>query len=69
MFTGCWILLVLKEIIIQKVSVYERKLLRKMFWPTSEANGIWRIKTNKELDELNKPRNTINIFLKFSILY
>ena len=31
-----------------------------MFGPTKEANGIWRFKTNKELDELTKHRNIIN---------
>jgi len=36
--------------------VFERKIFR----PTEEANGIWRIKTNKELDELIKHRNVIN---------
>jgi len=41
---------VLKENIIQKLSAFERKMLKKMFVPTKEANGIWRIKTNKELD-------------------
>jgi hypothetical protein len=25
---------------------------RKIFGPTKEANSIWRIKTNRELDEL-----------------
>jgi hypothetical protein len=51
---------VLKESIIQKLSVFERKILRKIFGPTKEANGIWRIKTNKELDELIKHQNIIN---------
>jgi len=51
---------VLKESIIQKLSVFERKILSKIFGPTKEANGIWRIKTNKELDELIKHRNIIN---------
>jgi len=51
---------VLKESIIQKLSVFERKLLRKIFGPTKEANGMWRVKTNKELDELIKHRNIIN---------
>jgi hypothetical protein len=50
---------VLKESIIQRISVFERKI-RKMFGPTKEDNGIWRIKTNKELDELIKHRNIIN---------
>jgi len=40
--------------------VFERKILRKIFGPTKEANGIWRIKRNKELDESIKHRNIIN---------
>jgi len=43
---------VLKESIIQKLSVFERKILRKTLGPTKEAKGIWRIKTNQELDDL-----------------
>jgi len=31
-----------------------------IFGPTEEANGIWRIKTNKELDESTEHRNTTN---------
>jgi len=42
---------VLKGSIIQKLSVFERKILMEIFGPIKEANGIWRIKTNKELDE------------------
>jgi hypothetical protein len=40
--------------------VFERKILRKIFGPTKEDNGKWRIKTNKELDDLIKHRNLIN---------
>jgi hypothetical protein len=40
----------LKERFIQRLSVFERKILRKMFGPTKEDNGNWRIKTNIELD-------------------
>jgi hypothetical protein len=40
--------------------VNERKTLRKIFGPTKEDNGIWRIKTNMDLGELIKHRNTIN---------
>jgi len=50
----------LKESIIQRLSVFERKILRKIFGPTKEDNGVWRIKTNKELDELIKHRNVIS---------
>ena len=51
---------VLRENVIQKPSVSERKILRKIFGPTKEANSIRRIKTNKELDELIKHWNIIN---------
>jgi len=39
---------VLKESIIQKLSVFERKILKRIFGPTKEAKVIWRIGTNKE---------------------
>jgi hypothetical protein len=51
---------VLKESTIQRLSVFERKMLRKIFGPTKEDNGNWRIKTNKELGELIKHRNIIS---------
>jgi len=48
---------VLKENIIQKVVVFERKILRGMFGATKE-NKIWRIKNNEELDKLIKHENS-----------
>jgi hypothetical protein len=51
----------LKETIINKLLVFERKILRKIFGPNNE-NSIWRIKTNQELDEIIKCKNTINFF-------
>jgi hypothetical protein len=51
---------VLKESVIQRLSVFERKILRKIFGPIKEDHGNWRIKTNTELDELIKNRNIIN---------
>jgi hypothetical protein len=35
---------------MQRLSVFERRILRKIFGPTEENNGIWRIKTNMHLD-------------------
>jgi hypothetical protein len=43
---------VLKKNIIQKISVFERKILRKVSGPTKKKDGIWRIKTDIELDKL-----------------
>jgi hypothetical protein len=40
--------------------VCEREILKRIFGPTEEANSIWRIKTDKELDEWIKHRNIIS---------
>ena len=50
---------VLKETVIQKLLVFERKILRRIFGPTKE-NQIWRDKTNEELDKLIKHKSIIN---------
>jgi len=50
---------VLEETVIQKLLVFERKILRRIFGPTKE-NQIWRIKTNEELDILIKHKNVVN---------
>jgi len=49
---------VLKETIIQKLLVFERKVLRRIFGPMKE-NQICRIKTNEELDKLIKHKNIV----------
>jgi hypothetical protein len=50
---------VLKETIIQKLLVFERKILRIIFGP-AKGNQIWRIKTNEELDKLIKHKNVVS---------
>ena len=50
---------VLKETTIQKLLVFERRILRRIFGPTKE-NQIWRVKPNEELDMLIKHKNIIN---------
>jgi len=52
---------VLKETKIQKLLVFERKLLRSIFGPTKEYQ-IWRIKTNEELDKLIKHKNIVKLY-------
>jgi hypothetical protein len=44
---------VLKETIIQKLLVFERKFLSRIFGPTKESQ-IWRFKTNEKSDKLIK---------------
>jgi len=50
---------VLKEYIIQKLLVFDRKILRGIFGPTKQ-DQIWRIKNNEELDILTKHENIVN---------
>jgi len=40
--------------------VFERKVLKRIFGPTKERDGTWRIKTNDKLDELIRHKNIIN---------
>ena len=50
---------VLTESSTQKLLVFERKILQKIFGPTRE-NQLRRIKTNNELSKLIKHQNTVN---------
>jgi len=51
---------VLKETIKNKLMVFERKVLRRIFGPTKERDGTRIIKTNNELYELIRHKNIIN---------
>jgi hypothetical protein len=42
----------LKENIKSKLRVFERKVLRRIYGPTKESDGTWRIKWNEELNRL-----------------
>jgi hypothetical protein len=50
---------ILRETIMNRLMVFGRKILRKIFGPTYE-NRLWRIKTNQELNKLVKHKNVIN---------
>ena len=50
----------LRGTIKNKLMVFERKVLRKIFGPTKERDGTWRTKINAELDELIRHKNIIN---------
>jgi len=54
----CW---VLTENIKQKLLVFERRLLRRIFDPTQKTNGEWRQKkqTNEELEKLINHENIV----------
>ena len=53
---GLW---VLKGTIKNKLMVFERKILRKIFGLTAEGDSTRRIKTNGELDKLMRHKNII----------
>ena len=57
---------VLKDTTIQKLLVFERKILRRIFGPTKQ-NQTWRIKTDEELDKLIKHKNIFN-YIKAQIV-
>ena len=42
----------------QQLGIFERKILRKIFGPVQDENGIWRIRKNHELNELRKCRHS-----------
>jgi len=50
---------VLKESMKYKLLLTERMILRRIFWPTKDRDGTWRIKTD-ELNNLIRNKNMIN---------
>jgi hypothetical protein len=51
--------LVLTENIKQKLLVFKRKILRRIFGPTQKANGEWRLQTNEELEKAINNENIV----------
>jgi hypothetical protein len=58
---------VLKENLINKLMIFKRKIIRKIFGPTRSDDGNWRIKTNQEINEAIKGKNIIG-FIKMQRL-
>ena len=46
-----------------RLLVFERRFLRKIYGPTQNNDGTWRIKTNEELETLIKKENIVR-FIK-----
>jgi len=57
----------LTENIKQKLLVFERKILRRIFGPTQKANGEWRLKTNEELQKAINNENMVR-YIKYKRL-
>jgi len=54
---------VLKENMINKFMVFERRVKRKISGPTRSDDGYWRIKSNQEMNDILKGQNIIG-FIK-----
>ena len=39
-----------------KLMIFERKIMRKIFGPTRTDDGYWRIKTNQEINDIQGHR-------------
>jgi hypothetical protein len=52
----CW---VLTENIKQKLLVFEKSILRRIFGPTQKADGEWRLKTIEELENVIEFENIV----------
>ena len=46
-----------------RLLIFERRVLRKIYGPTQNNDGTWRIKTNEELEILIKKKNIVK-FIK-----
>jgi hypothetical protein len=46
-----------------RLRVFERRVLRKIYGPTQDKDGTWRIKTSEELENLIKKKNIVR-FIK-----
>jgi hypothetical protein len=46
-----------------RLLVFERRVLRKIYGPIQDNDGAWRIKTNEELENIIKKKNIVR-FIK-----
>jgi len=55
---GCetWAMTVTEQ---NRLLVFERKVIRKIYGPTQYNDVVWRIKTNEELENLIKKKNIV----------
>jgi len=55
---------VFKENMINKLMIFERRIMKTIFAPTRTADGYWRIKTDQETNETLKGQNVIGLIKK-----
>ena len=47
-----------------KLMIFERKIVRKIFGPTGTDGGYWRIETNQKINDVLKGQNIIWLIRK-----
>ena len=55
---------VLKENVINKLTIFERRIMRKIFGPIRTDDGYWGIETNQEINKILKGQNKIGFIKK-----
>ena len=55
---------VLKENVTNKLMIFERKIMGKIFGATRTDDGCWRIETNQEINYILKGQNIIGFIKK-----
>jgi hypothetical protein len=65
--TYAWETWVFKENLINKLMIFERKIMRKIFGPIRSDDGNCRIKTNQEINDIIKGQNIFG-FIKMQRL-
>jgi len=48
-----------------KLMIFERKIMKKIFGPT-RTTGYWRFKTNQEINDILKGQNIIGLIKKLA---
>jgi hypothetical protein len=49
---------------VNKLMIFERKIMRKIYGPTGTEDGYWRIKTNHEINDIPEGQNIIGFIKK-----
>jgi len=55
---------VLKENMTNKLMIFKRKVMWKIYGPTRSEDGYWRIKINQEINDILKGQNIIGFIKK-----